>query len=276
MRLSVHDLACRRGDRLLFRGLTLDLQAGDGVVTISGVLFDGPGIIVGGADGADPAPLSRRREIKALKADIERLSQNVPKQEAGRVSNREISVSRANRSVRLFEHVVESLAAGINTVFQHVMLVPTLTVFENLVLGDAWWRRPPRAAPALRITGLADRFEGSVFTAFEVEHGEPAPEARLDHFVHGRSITDTVLDKAHRLAPERRGQPVGDMPHRIFFQPHGRRAEAAVEPFGPVEHLRIGAVDFDQRHQMRRVERVAQHHPRRICPAALHLAQCQP
>ena len=38
---------------------------------------------------------------------------------------------------------VESLAVGINTVFQHVMLVPTLSVFENLVLGDAWWRRPP-------------------------------------------------------------------------------------------------------------------------------------
>ncbi len=44
--------------------------------------------------------------------DIERLSWNVPKQEAGRVSNREITLSRANRSVRLFEHVVDSLAAG--------------------------------------------------------------------------------------------------------------------------------------------------------------------
>lgn len=44
--------------------------------------------------------------------DIERLSWNVPKQEAGRVSNREISVSRANRSVRLFKHVVDRLAAG--------------------------------------------------------------------------------------------------------------------------------------------------------------------
>ena len=44
--------------------------------------------------------------------DIERLSANVPKQEAGRVSEREISVSRANRSVRLFEHVVSRLAKG--------------------------------------------------------------------------------------------------------------------------------------------------------------------
>ena len=45
-------------------------------------------------------------------ADIERLSKNVPLQEAGRVSEREISVSRANRSVRLWEHFVDALSKG--------------------------------------------------------------------------------------------------------------------------------------------------------------------
>ncbi|MCI5041102.1 MAG: hypothetical protein MRY81_15635 [Donghicola eburneus] len=45
-------------------------------------------------------------------ADIQRLAQNIPLQEAGRVTGRELSVSRANRSVRLWEHVVASLAAG--------------------------------------------------------------------------------------------------------------------------------------------------------------------
>lgn len=45
-------------------------------------------------------------------ATIERLADNVPKQEAGRVSAGELSLSRANRSVRLFEHVVDRLAAG--------------------------------------------------------------------------------------------------------------------------------------------------------------------
>lgn len=44
--------------------------------------------------------------------DIERLSWNVPKQEAGRISSSEISLSRANRSVRLFNHVISRLAAG--------------------------------------------------------------------------------------------------------------------------------------------------------------------
>lgn len=46
------------------------------------------------------------------KADIERLRQNIPLQEAGRVTEAELSVSRANRSVRLWAHVVEALAAG--------------------------------------------------------------------------------------------------------------------------------------------------------------------
>jgi hypothetical protein len=44
--------------------------------------------------------------------DIERLSQNIPLQEAGRVTESELSVSRANRSVRLWEHVVSRLASG--------------------------------------------------------------------------------------------------------------------------------------------------------------------
>ena len=45
-------------------------------------------------------------------ADIQRLSQNIPMQEAGRVTEAEISVSRANRSVRLWEHFVDALSKG--------------------------------------------------------------------------------------------------------------------------------------------------------------------
>lgn len=45
-------------------------------------------------------------------ADLDRLQANVPLQEAGRISGAELSLSRANRSVRLWAHVVDSLAAG--------------------------------------------------------------------------------------------------------------------------------------------------------------------
>lgn len=54
---------------------------------------------------------------------------------------------------------VQSLAAGISTVFQHGMLVPTLSVFENLVLGDAWWHRPPRALIEARMEELQREFD---------------------------------------------------------------------------------------------------------------------
>ena len=44
--------------------------------------------------------------------DIERLKNEVPKQEVGRLSYKELTLSRANKSVRIFEHVVESLSNG--------------------------------------------------------------------------------------------------------------------------------------------------------------------
>jgi ABC-type uncharacterized transport system ATPase subunit len=44
-----------------------------------------------------------------------------------------------------------ALALGIGTVYQHSMLVPTLTVAENLLLGAAWFRRPRRRAAAARL-----------------------------------------------------------------------------------------------------------------------------
>lgn len=44
--------------------------------------------------------------------DIDRLRANVPLQEAGRITAQELTLARANRSVRLFAHVVEALSAG--------------------------------------------------------------------------------------------------------------------------------------------------------------------
>ena len=45
-------------------------------------------------------------------ADLDRLERNAPRQEAGRFGPSELVLSRANRSVRLFDHVVEALHAG--------------------------------------------------------------------------------------------------------------------------------------------------------------------
>ncbi len=45
--------------------------------------------------------------------DIKRLKNEVPKQEIGRLSYKELTLSRANKSVRVFDHVVESLSNGV-------------------------------------------------------------------------------------------------------------------------------------------------------------------
>jgi hypothetical protein len=46
------------------------------------------------------------------KHDIERLRLEVPKQEIGRMSCKELTLSRANKSIRIFDHVVENLSQG--------------------------------------------------------------------------------------------------------------------------------------------------------------------
>ena len=48
-----------------------------------------------------------------FKKDIERLRNEVPKQEVGRLSYKELTLSRANKSVRVFDHVVENLSKGL-------------------------------------------------------------------------------------------------------------------------------------------------------------------
>src|SRR5882762_2135900 len=67
---------------------------------------------------------------------------------AGMLQPDEGEILIAGRPVRIGSPR-ESLALGIGTVFQHVLLVPSLTVIENLMLGGDWRRRLGRG-PALR------------------------------------------------------------------------------------------------------------------------------
>ena len=46
------------------------------------------------------------------KKDIDRLKQNVPKQEIGRMTFKELTLSRANKSIRAFNYVVDCLSEG--------------------------------------------------------------------------------------------------------------------------------------------------------------------
>jgi hypothetical protein len=75
-------------------------------------------------------------------ADLARLEQNVPRQEAGRLSAKDLVLSRANKSVRLFDAVVEALASGrqpdIGAILSVGYLMRTTAVYGNgkFGLGD--------------------------------------------------------------------------------------------------------------------------------------------
>lgn len=73
--------------------------------------------------------------------DIARLAQNVPLQEAGRVSDRELVLSRANRSVRLWDYVVDCLAQGLQPDAQRLAevgyLMRTTAVYGSGKFGAA-------------------------------------------------------------------------------------------------------------------------------------------
>ena len=122
--------------------------------------------------------------------DIERLSRNVPLQEAGRVSQSEFSLARANRSVRLFEHVVDRLAKGEQPDRDEVervgYLMRTTAVYGSGKFGaadrDNWADRPEFGGsfrPELLLVWLVRTFTLDI----------------VEHLAHARSPdTATTID----------------------------------------------------------------------------------
>lgn len=89
------------------------------------------------------------------KSDLDRLSANIPLQEAGRVNEKSLTVSRANRSVRLWEHFVQALASGRQPDAEKVKavgyLMRTTAVYGSGKLGAADYEtiaeRPEMSVP---------------------------------------------------------------------------------------------------------------------------------
>lgn len=133
--------------------------------------------------------------------DLDRLAANVPLQEAGRISPRELSLSRANRSVRLFDHVVERLAVGAQP--DAAMLSETGYLMRTTaVYGSGKFGAADRAAIAQR-PELSAPFQAEMLSvwltrAFTVD--------LVEHLARARGG-----DKAARLAPDlKRGLGVGN------------------------------------------------------------------
>jgi len=100
--------------------------------------------------------------------DIERLRNHVPKQEAGRCSPSELTLSRANKSVRLFAHVVENLAAGKQPDIEFVTsvgyLMRTTAVYGNGKFGIADREKFSSRAE------LSAPFQAELLTVYLIRH----------------------------------------------------------------------------------------------------------
>ncbi len=96
---------------------------------------------------------------------LEKLRQNVPKQEAGRVDSRVFVLSRANRSARNFDYVVNQLANGKQPDVQKIAevgyLYRTTAVYGSGKLGMADWEKVQSRWP-----DFARPFSAEMFVCF--------------------------------------------------------------------------------------------------------------
>lgn len=117
-------------------------------------------------------------------AELDRLEANVPKQEAGRVSPHELSLARANRSVRLFEHVVQALSQGhqpdIERIEEVGYLMRTTAVYGSGKFGAAD-REDIRSRPELSGPFQVEMLAVFLIRAFTLDLVEHLARARAPH-----------------------------------------------------------------------------------------------
>jgi hypothetical protein len=224
---------------------------------------------------------------EATGADIERLRAQVPKQEGGRYTAREIVLSRANRSVRLFDHVVDRLAAGEQPesgVLDAVgYLMRTTAVYGNGKFGladrDAIAERDELSAPF-----RAEMLSVWLIRAFTIDIAEhlaavraPAQAAPLAPLLRRRLgignatglgmapflVNHPVLLNNWILARETalarvRAVPSVDAEHQARFRQLLQRSRAGVERWrvdDPIQAARTAALGRDLTRLARRIDR---------------------
>jgi len=108
---------------------------------------------------------------------LEKLRQNVPKQEAGRVDSRVFVLSRANRSARNFDYVVNQLAQGeqpdVKKIADVGYLYRTTAVYGSGKLGMADWEKVQSRWPDFARPFAAEMFVCLMlrnFSLLQAEH----------------------------------------------------------------------------------------------------------
>jgi len=126
-------------------------------------------------------------------ADVERLRANVPLQEAGRVTASELTLSRANRSLRMWQPVIDALAAGEQPDADQVETVGYL-MRTTAVYGSGKFGAADRQAIADR-PELVAPFQAEMLTVYLIR---TFVLDLVEHLAAAASPTATTLDPALR------------------------------------------------------------------------------
>ncbi|QLC74351.1 hypothetical protein LPB260_27095 [Pseudomonas sp. LPB0260] len=107
---------------------------------------------------------------------VEFLRRNVPLQEAGRLDSRVMVLSRANRSVRNFDSVVEALSAGRQPQVEQIArvgyLYRTTAVYGSGKLGMADWEKVSSKHPDFARPFAAEMFNCFMLRNFSLQQAE--------------------------------------------------------------------------------------------------------
>jgi ABC-type uncharacterized transport system ATPase subunit len=112
-----------------------------------------------------------------------------------------------------------ALALGIGTVFQHTMMVPGLSVVDNIALGDPWWRRPARGFYAGRVGQIA-RDIGVRVNPFALAGTLSLGEQQQAEIVRSvlRGSRVLILDEATAMLTPKNADELGQLMRRLVAQ----------------------------------------------------------
>ncbi|WP_137154381.1 ABC transporter ATP-binding protein [Rhizobium sp. FKL33] len=128
----------------------------------------------------------------------------------------EIHIDGTRTAIQSPQH---ALSIGIGTVFQHSMLVPSLTLVDNVNLGGRWWRSPDRQAIAARMSETAHSI-GVEVTPMAVASSLSLGEQQQAEIVRAmmRGSRFLILDEATAMLTPKDAERLGQLMRRLVAQ----------------------------------------------------------
>lgn len=112
-----------------------------------------------------------------------------------------------------------ALSLGIGTVFQHSMLVPSLTLVDNVNLGGTWWKRPDRVSIAGKMEETAAAI-GVKVSPLSITGSLSLGEQQQAEIVRAlmRGSRFLILDEATAMLTPRDAERLGELMRRLVAQ----------------------------------------------------------